>query len=143
VKQKQDEAGHGVPPRRRLLLVDDSEANLEILGLIFKEPEYETVNACDGVDGMEKLEREARFDAILLDLMMPRMDGLQMLKALKADPRYRDIPVIVQTAIGHPDQVRQVMQAGAYYCLVKPYDDRAARSVVERALGMKNDEKAE
>ena len=73
-------------------------------------------------------------EAILLDRMMPRLNGMEVLNAVKASPRYRDIPVIMQSAATAHDQIRQGISAGVYYYLTKPYEEQLFLGVVSAAL---------
>ena len=82
-----------------VLLVDDNAANLEILQDNLADSGYALVSACDGVEALEKLTCEPhRYHAVLLDLMMPRMTGMEVLQHVKAHPVLMHVPVIIQTA---------------------------------------------
>lgn len=118
----------------KLLAVDDEPFNLEIISEYF-EGSGMRVDAADGGDeAMRLLASGERYGAIILDRMMPPPDGLTVLKAIKADGRLRNIPVIMQTAAGSPDQVREGLAAGAHYYLVKPYERDSLLSIVRGAL---------
>jgi chemosensory pili system protein ChpA (sensor histidine kinase/response regulator) len=118
----------------RLLCVDDDESSRILVGLMFEHSGFNIFYARDGLEAIKKLAEMGTADVILLDWMMPRMDGMEMLKVLKADPRYCGIPVVMHTAASGADEARKVMQAGAYYCLFKPYDEETARNIVLAAL---------
>ena len=66
--------------------------------------------------------------------MMPELDGMELLRRMKREARFADIPVIMQTAASSPDQVREGLEAGAYYYLTKPYEPEALISIVRAAL---------
>ena len=117
-----------------LLIVDDERFNLAILELIFDGSEFSVTTARDGMDAIEKLKQMSTCDAILLDWMMPNMDGLQLLKVLKADLGYCKIPVIMQSAVGSDERVKEAMGAGAHAYLVKPYEEDIILSSVRTAL---------
>lgn len=128
---------HGLVPDLiggRLLVVDDEPVNLEIIA------EYLAGECCmlsfasDGVQALEHLG-EADFDCVILDRMMPSLNGLEVLRRMKADARLRNIPVIMQTAAAGRDQVAEGLRLGAYYYLTKPYHQDALRAVVRSALG--------
>lgn len=120
--------------RPRILAVDDEEFNLDILEADLEDAGFEVIRAEDGVTALEKLEQEKNFDIILLDRMMPRMDGMQVLAKLKADPVYRNIPVIMQTAAAQSQQILEGIQAGAYYYLAKPYEEEMLIGIINAAL---------
>ncbi|NDG05414.1 MAG: response regulator, partial [Alphaproteobacteria bacterium] len=71
---------------------------------------------------------------IVLDRMMPRLNGLDVLKKLKADERFKSIPVVMQTAAASSRQIEEGIQAGVYYYLTKPYDERLLLSIVRAAV---------
>jgi CheY-like chemotaxis protein len=111
--------------------VDDEIFNLDILETDLLREGYEVIRAEDGQIALTKLSEIPGIDIIILDRMMPNMDGLQVTRELKGNPVYREIPVIMQTAAG---QTHQVKEAGVYYYLVKPYEVELLRSVVQNAL---------
>lgn len=119
----------------QLLVVDDEPINLEIIGEFLDDPQYELVLLPDPLVALEKLEApESRFDLIILDRMMPGMNGIELLRRIKAEVRFRHIPVIMQTAASSPEQVREGIEAGAYYYLTKPYQPQALAAIVHAAL---------
>jgi two-component system, OmpR family, alkaline phosphatase synthesis response regulator PhoP len=83
---------------KKILVVDDDPDLVEAASLILKSRQYEVVAAYGGVEGLEKVKAE-RPDCIVLDVMMPDKDGYTLCKELKADPAYRDIPVLLLTAV--------------------------------------------
>ena len=80
-----------------ILVVDDVPDNVEILQMRLESQGYEVVTAGDGVEALEKV-RELRPDLVLLDIMMPKLDGIETVKQIKADPSLPFIPVILVTA---------------------------------------------
>jgi DNA-binding response OmpR family regulator len=119
-----------------VLVVDDEELNLEILLEYFDgEPGFTLETASDGEIAWDLLQDpEKSFDLILLDRMMPRLDGVGLLRRIKADSRFASIPVVLQTAAGSADQIREGMEAGAYYYLTKPYRRDALLAITHAAL---------
>lgn len=119
----------------RLLIVDDEPFNLEIIGEYLDGQGYELTMARDGVEAWEYLENaEIDFDLLVLDRMMPRLDGMELLRRVRRTPRLSGLPVIMQTAAATPDQVREGLQAGARYYLTKPYEPDALLAIVKSAL---------
>ena len=119
----------------RLLVVEDEAINREILYEFLVDAGYEVTLANDGEAGWEALDRApAPFDAILLDRMMPRLDGLGLLARIKADPRFRDSRVIFQTAAANPADVAEGLRAGAYYYLTKPFTQEVLLAIVRAAI---------
>ncbi len=107
--------------RAVVLVVDDNEANRDLLARRLKRQGYATVVARDGIEALE-LIRDRPFDLVLLDIMMPRMNGYQVLEQLKADPDLRDIPVLVVSALDDIDSVVKCIQLGAEDYLPKPFN---------------------
>lgn len=121
----------------RILVVDDEPVNLEIIAEHLEDDGY-VMQLFDSAprawEHLRQLEGQP-YDLILLDRMMPGMDGMQLLRNIKADLRFRQTPVVMQTAASSPDQVREGVAAGAYYYLSKPYSGRQLRAIVQSALG--------
>lgn len=119
---------------RAILVVDDEPFNLEILAEHLTDAGYEVVTAEDGMEAWELLQERQDFDAILLDRMMPRMNGMELLARLKGDSRTLYIPVILQTAVGSADAVQEGLQSGAYYYLTKPFERALLLAIVAAAV---------
>jgi len=118
-----------------ILAVDDKQTNLLMLETMLQAEGYEVVTACDGVEALERLQQEGkRFQAVLLDRIMPNMDGLQVLEKMKGDPNLKNIPVIMQTSADATHEVLEGIQAGAYYYLTKPYQKKVLLGIVSAAL---------
>jgi two-component system cell cycle response regulator len=106
----------------RILVVDDIEANVRLLKAKLEAEYYEVLSACDGPSGIAMAQSE-RPDMILLDVMMPGMDGFEVCRRLKADPTTEHIPVVMVTALdGRRDRLTG-LEAGADDFLNKPIDD--------------------
>jgi len=120
----------------RVLVVDDEPLNLEILVDYFDGEEPFSVATADGGEAAWQLLKQSgsNFKLILLDRMMPGLDGIGLLKRIKSDPTLAAIPVIMQTAATAPDQIREGLEAGAYYYLTKPYRRDNLLAIVHAAL---------
>lgn len=120
----------------RILVVDDEVLNLEILTEYFEaEPSFEVQTADSGEAAWSLLQAaDSRYSVILLDRMMPGMDGITLLRRIKAEPRLIGIPIILQTAAISAEQIREGLEAGAYYYLTKPYRRDALLAIVHAAL---------
>lgn len=120
-----------------ILVVDDEPLNLDIIEefLTGKGQSYIVETATDGVEAMEKLEAEPnRYDVVLLDRMMPRMSGMEVLEKMSAHPELKYIPVILQTAKVSKEDILEGLKAGAYYYLTKPFTSDILHSVVKTAV---------
>jgi CheY-like chemotaxis protein len=121
------------PPR--LLVVDDEKFNLEIISEFLAGTGYDLTMVESAEAAWDLLVApDASFDLIVLDRMMPGMDGIELLRRVKADARHSGVPVIMQTAAAAPEQVRQGLEAGAYYYLTKPFAPESLLVIVRSAL---------
>jgi CheY-like chemotaxis protein len=119
--------------RRRVLVVDDEPDVLLLCRVNLEFEGYEVMEAADGVEAMSRV-RERRPDVILLDVMMPRMDGWQVLTELKSDEQLRDIPVVMLTAkVQDQDQIRG-WSSGASEYITKPFSPLSLSQVLEDVL---------
>jgi len=118
-----------------LLAVDDEPLNLEVIEEYLEGNNYRIVLADSGDAAWEKLQADPEgYDAVILDRMMPGMDGMEVLRRIKQDPQLKLLPVIMQTAATSPSQMAEGLEAGAYYYLAKPFDPLVMRTVVATAL---------
>lgn len=117
----------------RILVVDDDHLMRQMVRDLLQIGGYVVEDAVDGADA---LTQAAAFhpELILLDLMLPDMDGYAVCRTLKADPTTRAIPVILLTASNAIDVTRQAAAAGAAACLTKPYKLNALFALVETTL---------
>jgi CheY-like chemotaxis protein len=122
-------------PQTQLLLVDDSPLNLKILLEFLPQPDYRCTTAQGGLQAWEMLEAQPdRFHAVLLDRIMPEMDGMEVLRKMKQHPVLSQIPVIMQTAASTHQQTLEGLQAGAYYYLAKPFEKATLQAIVDAAV---------
>ena len=118
----------------RVLVADDDPASLALLVRVLNKAGIETVAAEDGAEVLTILRRNPEsFDVLVMDLVMPRMNGFQVLRRLKANAQLRSIPVILQTASTAPEDMQRGMEAGAYYYLTKPFTHRVVLGIVKTA----------
>lgn len=118
----------------RILAVDDEELNLDILSKHLTKNGYQTVLANNGQEAWSILSRDKdAIDIVLLDRMMPELDGLEVLKRIKADANLSHIPVIMQTAAVGSEAAVECIEAGAYYYVTKPYAAEMLLSIVGAA----------
>jgi CheY-like chemotaxis protein len=117
-----------------ILAVDDNPTALDLIRLMLQNDEYEVLTAVNGRDALEVLQASGdAVDIILLDRMMPEMDGIEFCKRIKADEKFRALPVIMQTAAGRPQEIKEGIEAGVFYYLVKPLVPDTLLSIVASA----------
>ena len=120
-----------------ILVVDDEPLNLDIIEefLTGKDQQYIVETANDGLEAIEKLETDThKYDVVLLDRMMPRMSGMEVLAKMSEHPDLQHIPVILQTARVSKEDILEGLNAGAFYYLTKPFTSDILHSVVKTAV---------
>jgi DNA-binding response OmpR family regulator len=128
--------GESVP---RILLVDDTPMNLEALARALQIERAEVFAAVDGEEAWAQMDADPAFDLVLLDQMMPRLDGMGLLRRMKEDGRFKRVPVILQTADATPERIAEGIAGGAFYYLTKPLNLQILRGVVRAALESRQD----
>jgi CheY-like chemotaxis protein len=121
-------------PPARVLIVDDSPTILKVVSAILARHGYEPTVAKDGLAGIELVKKGPKFDLILLDFVMPRMNGYQFCRELRSNPAHRALPVVLMSAKGDKIRGQFVQQTGAVDAITKPFDARALVAVIEGAL---------
>jgi len=119
----------------RILIVDDEPFNIEILKEYLESGNYDLYSAEDGLEAWEKLEEDPDFyDVVILDRMMPKMNGMQVLEKIKAHDILKSVPVVLQTAMAAKEEILEGIKAGAHYYLIKPFDEELLLSVLDTAV---------
>ena len=116
-----------------LLVVDDNEMNRDMLGRRLQRQGYRVTMAVDGRQALEFIAKEP-FDLVLLDIMLPVMNGYQVLEHLKADQSLSHIPVILHTALDESDGKAKCMELGAEDYLTKPFNPVILKSRIADCL---------
>ncbi len=116
-----------------ILVVDDNEMNREVLSRRLEREGHTFALAEDGVEALQILH-SGDFDLIMLDLMMPKVDGFQVLEQVKSDPDLKDIPVIMLSARNELESIYRAIELGAEDFLFKPFNAVLLRKRIERCL---------
>ena len=133
-KEGSERKERAVTPRKKILLVDDSSTALLLARMILQSRSYDVVTARDGAEGLEKA-RQVRPDLILLDVMMPRMDGIEACKRLRDDPTTAGIPIIMVTTRGEEGIAEASYAYGCNEFVTKPVDAAELIAKVQNCLG--------
>lgn len=119
----------------RVLIVDDEEWNRDIIREYLGRAGFATLEAEDGTQALATIEAEdGHLDAVLLDRMMPGIDGMEVLRRVRGNPDHKALPIILQTARADPASVAEGIEAGAFYYLTKPFEPEVMLAVVRAAI---------
>lgn len=110
-----------ITPVNKILIVDDIPENIKVLGAILRRQGYEVEFALNGTDAISWI-KEKSFDLILLDIMMPGMDGYEVCRQIKENPAWANIPVIFLTAKSDTDSIVKGLRTGAVDYILKPFN---------------------
>jgi two-component system alkaline phosphatase synthesis response regulator PhoP/two-component system response regulator VicR len=127
---------------KKILVVDDERPIVRLVQVNLEHAGYEVVAAYDGKEALEKVE-QAKPDLIILDVMMPQMDGFEVMQRLQANPKTRDIPVIMLTAKAQDADVFRGWQSGVTLYLTKPFSPFELISFVRRIFRSLEEEEVE
>lgn len=120
--------------KMKVLIVDDEPLNLDYIEQRLEDLDYQIITAADGQEALNKIKSEQP-DLILLDLMMPVLDGFAVLKEIKGDNYLRDIPVIIVSAVDDSKSIVKGIKQGADDYITKPIDAERLKKKVREHLG--------
>ncbi len=104
----------------KILIVEDDPTTVQLIEFLLKKNNFEVLIAYNGEEALQ-IARKEKSDLILMDVMMPKMDGIEAIEKLKKDENTRDIPIIILSALGQEMDVMRGLQAGASSYIVKPF----------------------
>jgi two-component system chemotaxis response regulator CheY len=116
-----------------ILAVDDSPSMRDMVRIALMSAGFEVSQACDGVEALE-LARKQTFDLVLSDVNMPNMDGISLIRALRAESAYKYTPILMLTTESSPERKREGKEAGATGWIVKPFDPAMLVATMQRVL---------
>lgn len=119
---------------KRILIVDDEAQLVEMVKMRLEAAGYEILSAYDGQEGLSRAKKD-RPDLIILDLMLPKMDGYKVCGLLKSDSRYSKIPIIMFTARAQDEDEKLSKDIGAEGYVTKPFDPKILLSKIKELLG--------
>src|SRR5574341_1176980 len=124
-----------MPVAKRLLIVDDEAPNRDLLEALVEGLGHEPELACDGVEALAKIKLDV--DLVLLDVMMPGMDGFDVARRIRQDPDYGDVPIIMVTALTSKEDRLRAVEVGANDFITKPVDKTELQVRMASLLKMK------
>ena len=110
--------------KKKILLVDDERDLVETMTFQLEAAGYEVISAYDGLEGLSKAKKE-KVDLMILDLMLPKMDGYKVCALLKKDSRYSNIPIMLFSARAQASDLKMGEEVNADAYVVKPFDSKA------------------
>lgn len=119
--------------KKKILLVDDIKEFRSLVKIILSG-NYDVVTATDGEDALKKIEKGLFPDAIVTDLMMPRIDGYQLISKIKSGDSYRNIPVIVLSNIDGAKERKALTEQGISGYIIKPFNTEELREGLSQSL---------
>lgn len=117
---------------KKLLVIDDSAAIRQSITYILQQEGYETIEAVDGLDALQKLGTADRFDCIITDVNMPNMDGITFIRKARENPVYKFVPILVLTTESQGTKMNEGKEAGATGWIVKPFSADKLLAVVKK-----------
>jgi CheY-like chemotaxis protein len=118
----------------KILVVEDEPENRLLIGMVLTTEGYQVIPAVDGADALARMAQELP-DLILLDLMMPQMNGFEVLERLRADPATVSVPVIVLTALAQERDIERAVSSGAQGYVIKPFEPDELLKHISQAIG--------
>ena len=119
--------------KKRILIVEDEQDMMEMLGVRLRASGFDIVSAVDGEDALEKAGKED-IDLILLDIMLPKVDGYEVCRILRRKEYYKNIPILMLTAKAHEKEERQGYECGANAYFSKPFEPEALMNKINELL---------
>jgi two-component system chemotaxis response regulator CheY len=119
---------------KKVLVVDDSPTIRQQIGRALGEAGFDVIEATDGVDGIDKIDSDRGIGIVILDINMPRMNGLEMLEKVKQQSQNESLPVIMLTSEGQKSLIERAKRAGAKGWIVKPFKTELLVGAVRKLL---------
>jgi two-component system chemotaxis response regulator CheY len=119
---------------KTVLSVDDSASIRDMVAFALKPRGYAVDTAADGAKGLERMKK-GHVDLVITDLNMPVMDGIEMIRAIRADRRFDGVPIVMLTTEAQKSKMMEGKAAGATGWIVKPFDEQKLASVVTKLIG--------
>lgn len=107
---------------KKILIVDDSATVRQQVGMALTQAGFSVLEAVDGIDGKEQIEKHSDISLVVCDVNMPRMNGLEMVTQVKAVEKHANLPILMLTTEGDPSLIARAKKAGAKGWIVKPFN---------------------
>ena len=130
-------------PPRHILVADDEPHIGRIIKMKLEQGPFRVTLVYDGREAMEAIDRHEDIELVMLDLMMPHLSGLDVLAAVRANPKHHGLPCIILTAAGQEQQHTRAMERGATDFLTKPFSPKRLYARAAELVGLPPEEQAE
>jgi two-component system chemotaxis response regulator CheY len=121
---------------KTILVVDDAATMRALVSMALRNMQYDVIEAVDGQDALEKLQsQQQKIALIVTDVNMPRMNGIELIKAAKALPQYKFVPIVMLTTESQAEKKEEGRSAGAKAWIVKPFKPDVLLDVVKKIIG--------
>jgi len=121
--------------KKCILIVDDSESIREVVSAALIESGFEVVQGVDGKDGLDNLHKRSKdIKLIISDLNMPNMDGIELVKEVRSDERFKYLPIIMLTTESQMGKKMEAKQAGATGWIIKPFEKAKLLNVINKVM---------
>ncbi|MBX3044810.1 MAG: response regulator [Candidatus Kapabacteria bacterium] len=117
-----------------ILVVEDSPSIRKFISLALKIQSYKVITAEDGMQALEILSQENQVDLVLTDLNMPNMDGIELIKEIRKNPNYVDLPIIILSSLTSERDINEGLDAGADSYLIKPFNTKKIQYEISKYL---------
>jgi two-component system chemotaxis response regulator CheY len=117
---------------KRILIIDDSASVRRQVSGVLGPAGFLVLEAADGIDGAERIRKDAELALVICDVNMPRMNGLDMLESLKLEIAERHLPVVMLTTEGQPEAMARAKKSGAKGWIVKPFKEHLLLGAVQK-----------
>jgi CheY-like chemotaxis protein len=124
--------------KRRVLLVEDNESTIDVVQMELQAIGYDVTIARDGLEGLNLLAEQTP-DVVMMDIQLPKMDGLEAIRQIRANPATRDIPILAATAKALKGDEEKCLAAGADGYIAKPFTHRQLEVAINRAIKHRQD----
>ena len=120
---------------KKVLLVDDSDTiRDELKSIIAEKPDVGVCEAVNGLEGLQRLEEDADIGLMIVDVNMPEMDGITMIKRICNDGKYNHIPIVMLTTEASPEMKEEAKENGVKAWILKPFNEKKINLVIDKFL---------
>ncbi|MCX7880619.1 MAG: response regulator [Ignavibacteria bacterium] len=124
--------------KKTILIVEDSETIRKFIAMALKITGFEVIEAIDGMDALEKLPLH-KIDLLITDLNMPNLDGFLLIKTIRENPEYKELPIIILSSLGKDEDIKRGFESGANSYLIKPFNSKRILYEVSKYIPLKNE----